>query len=237
MTHDEAPLIPANDVPWSFESEQTAAGFDDHIEQSVPLYRDSQQLVLDLLPFFLSARGARIVDVGCSTGSFFELVSQRFKDSGSELIGIDVSEEMINYATRSRDGLATFIQGNYLNLDTQDLAVCVSFYTLQFVLPRDRQALYDKVYNDLNWGGGFFLFEKVRATDARFQDMMTDALNQYKERRGFTLHEIHLKSRSLRGILEPFSSAGNDAMLARAGFKDVEVIMRYGPFEGKLAIK
>ena len=29
-----------------------------------------------------------------------------------------------------------------------------------------------KIYKSLNWGGGFIMFEKVRAPDARFQDLM-----------------------------------------------------------------
>ena len=32
--------------------------------------------------------------------------------------------------------------------------------------PKNRQILYDRIYESLNWGGGFFLFEKTRAPDA-----------------------------------------------------------------------
>ena len=32
-----------------------------------------------------------------------------------------------------------------------------SFYTMQFIPPSSRQAVFDKIYNSLNWGGGFFI--------------------------------------------------------------------------------
>jgi tRNA (cmo5U34)-methyltransferase len=54
---------------------------------------------------------------------------------------------------------------------------------------------------------------------------------------GFDSNEIINKSRSLKGVLEPFSSKGNTDMLKRAGFQDVLTVFKYGCFEGILAIK
>ena len=45
-----------------------------------------------------------------------------------------------------------------------------SYYTIQFMKPKYRQALINKIYQSLNWGGAFIYFEKVRASYARFQD-------------------------------------------------------------------
>ena len=47
----------------------------------------------------------------------------------------------------------------------------------------------------------------------------------------------NLKSRSLKGVMEPFSTQGNLDMLKRAGFQDVMTIQKYVCFEGFLAIK
>ena len=54
---------------------------------------------------------------------------------------------------------------------------------------------------------------------------------------GYTHEEILNKTRSLKGILEPFSSNANIQMLERAGFKDTCTIMKKLCFEGFLAIK
>ena len=51
------------------------------------------------------------------------------------------------------------------------------------------------------------MFEKVRAPDARFQDMMGLIYNDYKIEQGYSPNEIIEKSKSLKGIMEPFSSS------------------------------
>ena len=49
--------------------------------------------------------------------------------------------------------------------------------------------------------------------------------------------EILAKTRSLKGILEPFTTKENLNFLKRAGFKDYVSIQKYLCFEGFLAIK
>ena len=68
-------------------------------------------------------------------------------------------------------------------------------------------------------GSAFILYEKVRGSDARFQDYLTGTYNEYKLRQGYDPTEVFAKTRSLERILEPFSSKGNFELLERAGFK------------------
>ena len=89
----------------------------------------------------------------------------------------------------------------------------------------------------MNWGGALFLVEKVRSYDARTQDQMTTIYEEFKLSNGFSEKEISGKKKSLKGILEPFSSNANIQMLKRAGFKDVSTISKFISFEGFLAIK
>jgi tRNA (cmo5U34)-methyltransferase len=89
----------------------------------------------------------------------------------------------------------------------------------------------------LNWGGALVLFEKVRASDARFQDIATGLYVEHKLRNGFELSETAAKTRSLKGVLEPFSTQGNLDLLRRGGFTDVMTISKFICFEGFLAIK
>ncbi len=51
------------------------------------------------------------------------------------------------------------------------------------------------------------------------------------------IDQIIAKSRSLKGILEPFSTNGNMDLMKRAGFVDIITMMKYITFEGFLAIK
>ena len=113
----------------------------------------------------------------------------------------------------------------------------VSYYTIQFIPNRLRQVLLDSIYSNLNWGGAFLMFEKVRGPDARFQDVMTGIYNEFKLKQGYSPEEIISKSRSLKGVMEPFSTKGNIDMLKRAGFVDILPIFKWVCFEGYLCIK
>ena len=124
---------------------------------------------------------------------------------------------------------------NKLKLKKSDLII--AYYTLQFIEPRYKQLLLNKIYKSLNWGGALILFEKVRANDARFQDILNSLYYDFKEENGFKSNEIFDKEKSLRGVLEPFSDAGNRGLLKRAGFVDTISIYKYISFKGYLCIK
>jgi tRNA (cmo5U34)-methyltransferase len=54
---------------------------------------------------------------------------------------------------------------------------------------------------------------------------------------GFDVTEVLNKQRSLKGVLEPFSTQGNLDLFKRARFVDIMTILKYVCFEGFLAIK
>ena len=150
---------------------------------------------------------------------------------------------MIKFAKKKQKELS--IKGTKLNFINEDIVtydfeksdLIISYFTIQFIHPKHRQELINKIFESLNWGGALILFEKVRYNDARFQDMITTLYKDYKLDMGYTHEEILNKTRSLKGILEPFSSNANIQMLERAGFKDTCTIMKKLCFEGFLAIK
>ena len=154
-------------------------------------------------------------------------------------MGIDVEKDMINFANKNSNKTKNtkFIKKDILNFKFKKSDLIISYYTTQFIKPRDRQKLFNKIYKSLNWGGAFVMFEKVRANDARFQDISTALYNEFKLQNKYSPSEIFNKTRSLKGILEPFSIKGNCDMLERAGFEDYLEIFKYICFSGFLAIK
>ena len=135
------------------------------------------------------------------------------------------------------DSKVNFLTDDLEKYEYQNSDFMIMYYTLQFIKPRSRQKIIDKIYKNLNWGGGLILFEKTRAPDARFQDIISGVYNEFKLEQGFEELEIFNKTRSLKGVLEPFSHKGNIGILKRAGFIDIMPIFKYVPFEGYLAIK
>ena len=223
---------------WKF-SGKTAKNFDKHISKSIPLYQWTHEVALKTSDFFLTEKG-NSYDLGCSTGTFLSKLARR-NDNYKKIkfIGVDEIKDMCNIAKKrnSKNKNVKIINNDIHSLKLKNSALITSFYTIQFIHPSRRQAIFNKIYKTLNWGGAFILFEKVRAPDARFQDMISQIYQDYKIDNGYSPNEIISKSRSLKGVMEPFSSKANLELLKRAGFKDIVCIMKYLCFEGWLAVK
>lgn len=229
--------IEAGNAQWSFAG-GTVERFDEHVQRSIPLYNEGHDLAVAISDFFL-ADGSRCYDLGCSTGVLVEKLAEHHAPRRLKIIGIDCIDEMTEKATQrcQSSGVVEIRCQDLLDVDWEPADLIIAYYTMQFIKPKHRQTLFDRIYEALNWGGGFLLFEKVRGPDARFQDMMSTIYNDYKLQQGFSGNEIIAKTRSLKGVLEPFSTEGNLGLLQRAGFVDIMTVMKYVCFEGFLAIK
>lgn len=229
--------IAAGNANWTFGG-TVAKTFDEHVSRSVPMYATGHDLCAKVSDYFLS-NGSNCFEIGCSTGTLTHALAKRAASRDVRFIGIDPEESMIEEARKKNAQMPNveFIVGNVVEDDIPACDLILSYYTIQFIKPKSRQDVFNKIYNALNWGGGLLLFEKVRAPDARFQDMTTSIYTDFKLDQGYDTDQIVHKARSLKGILEPFSTQANLDLLQRAGFKDVMTIFKYVCFEGFLAIK
>jgi len=234
---DMGDSIKAKNAGWTFGGE-TAKNFDVHVEKSVPFYHQGHDLISKISDYFLNKESV-CYELGCSTGTLIAKLAQRHRDKNVRIIGVDSEEEMISCAQeKCGDAVnVTLVNSDIIDMKFEKSDLIIAYYTIQFIKPKDRQIIFDRIYESLNWGGGFLLFEKVRAPDARFQDMMTGIYTDYKLDQGYNEEEIIGKLRSLKGVLEPFSVKGNHDLLTRAGFIDYMTIMKYVCFQGFLAIK
>jgi tRNA (cmo5U34)-methyltransferase len=230
--------ISAGNAAWSFGG-KTVDGFAEHVRRSVPMYENGHHLICQLSDFFVQS-DSMVYELGTSLGELLLQLASRHKHrKDCKFVGIDIQPEMVEKAKEATRGERN------ISIELDDLVTCtldpsdliVSYYCIQFISPRHRQAVIDKIYSSLNWGGAFIWFEKVRGPDARFQDIVSALYMDFKLEQNYTPEEIVAKSRSLKGVLEPFSTQGNLGLLGRAGFSDVMTVFKYICFEGFLAIK
>lgn len=229
--------IHQHNAGWSFEN--ISEDFDSHIQRSIPLYESGHRLVCHYSDFFLKADSVAY-DIGCSTGQMLaRLAACHPHKKDLRLIGIDTVADMIATARQrsAADGRLAFLHANVLDIELEPCDAVIANYTIQFLPPRVRQNVIDRIWSALNWGGAFFMFEKVRAPDGRFQDYANQVYMEFKLDNGFSETEILNKQRSIKGVMEPFSTQGNLDLLKRAGFVDIMTIQKYVCFEGFLAIK
>ncbi len=221
---------------WRFDI-KTVKNFEEHIKRSVPYYEDGHKLVENLSDFFIKD-DSFVYELGSSTGKLSYNLAKRHIYKNAKFYAIEIEEDMVNEAKkRYRSKNLEFICDDIKTFEFEKSDFMVSYYTIQFIHPKFRQNLIDKIYSNLEWGGAFLMFEKVRANDARFQDIISTLYLEYKLKNGYSADEIIAKQRSLKGVLEPFSSEANKDMLKRAGFVDILTVFKYLNFEGILAIK
>lgn len=230
---------------WDF-SKIDVNNFDSHIERSIPKYNDCHNLAVKISDFFLEDNSF-VIDIGSTTGKFLNKLCERHhKKNKLNVQSIEIEKRFCEYSEKLFLGnpYSNFHQIETINADINEFIFplesvdfITSFFTLQFIKPSRRAKLIRKIYESLNWGGAFIFFEKIRGADARFQDIFTYLLNQYKLDKNFTHQEILSKSLSLTGRMEPFSDYGNRQILEKGGFSDIEVIFRFINFQGYLCIK
>lgn len=231
--------IKAKNSSWTFGANVPKI-FSKHIKNSVPFYDEGHKICLQLSDFFLKNKSS-CYDFGCSTGTMLSKMSDRH-DKRINFYGVDNVKEMIKQAkkenkTSKNSNKLKFINNDFLKMKLKKSDLIISYYTIQFIAPKFRQSILNKIYTNLNWGGAFIMFEKIRASDARFQDIFSITYNDFKLTNNFTPSEIIYKTKSLKGVMEPFSDFGNMSLLKRAGFKDIAPVFQWLSFKGYLCIK
>ncbi len=228
--------LKASNAAWSFDGD-VVHGFEQHALRSIPLYEEGHRLIEDISDFFIPSPG-RCYELGCSTGKLSNQLWNHHQNKDKvEFVAIDNSLEMIEHAKSKYASSIQWVHEDVNNFKFEKADLIIAYYTMQFIHPRQRQQLIQRIYDALNWGGAFIVFEKVRGPDARFQDLASTLYTEYKLQNGYKAEEIIQKTRSLKGILEPFSTQGNVDLLRRAGFSDINSVLKYICFEGLLAIK
>ena len=221
---------------WSFGG-KIPNKFEKHISKSVPLYLEGHQIIIKLSDFFLKDESI-CYDIGCSTGNLLKKISAHSNKKKIILYGIEKEKNMYNYAkSKINYKNIKFINNDFNKIKLKKSDLIISYYTFQFLSPSIRQIVLKKIFKSLNWGGAFIMFEKIRGNDARFDNILSSLYLEFKEDNRISSESILKKSKSLRGVLEPFSDNGNLGLIRRAGFKDIQTIMQSICFKGYLCIK
>ena len=232
--------ITAENASWSF-GKDTPQKFTSHVLRSVPFYNEGHDLICEVSDFFVKPDSV-CYELGVSTGVLTRKLATHHKES-VRWVGIDCEPKMIEQAEKEikESGIpkknVKLVTDDINTFDYENSDFIVSYYTIQFTHPKHRQDLIKRIYDSLNWGGAYVMFEKVRGADARFQDINSSIYSEFKLKNGYSPEEVIAKSRSLKGVLEPFSTNGNIDLLKRAGFVDVTSIFKWVCFEGFLCIK
>jgi tRNA (cmo5U34)-methyltransferase len=227
-------------VGWRFDQNVTDV-FENMLSRSIPEYRTMRALVFELgTP--LVQPGTAIIDIGCSKGDALEPFVRRF-GTANRYIGAEVSEPMLRAA---RQRFTTQIGQGIVNIRHLDLRVdypeevaslTLAVLTVQFIPIEYRQRLMQRIAEHTAPGGGLVLVEKVLASSARIDDMLTRRYHTLKAAHGYTVEQIERKRLALEGVLVPVPALQNEDLMRQAGFNEVECFWRWCNFAGWIGLK
>ena len=134
---------------WKFDKD-VAAHFEKHVRRSIPFYEEGHQLVCELSDFFVQD-DSNCYEIGTSVGELIEKLAMRNKHKKASFIGIDKEEGMIEKARRKCALIPSVkLETEDVNLvDFESSDFIVSYYCIQFIPPKFRQQLFDKIYQSV----------------------------------------------------------------------------------------
>ncbi|MBD2461312.1 carboxy-S-adenosyl-L-methionine synthase CmoA [Oscillatoria sp. FACHB-1407] len=225
--------------PFTF-NEEVARVFDNMVSRSVPLYREVIACAVHWAHAYYQPN-TQIVDIGCSTGTFLELLG-RFLKQPAQLVGIDNSEAMLEKAHEKLKEIQHTHQVKLICANAEDISfdnssVVVINYTLQFLPVKQRQTLLRSLYEGLVPGGLLFLSEKVKSPHPRLQETVTLHYEAFKTRNGYARTEIERKKEALENVLVPLTEQQQIQMLRDSGFEHIDTLIKLHNFVSLVALK
>lgn len=222
---------------WRFDGD-VPARFDSHVAKSIPGYMAGHDIVIQAARPHL-AKGGLCYELGCSTGTLTSKLAGCVSGKNIQIVGLDQISGMLEIARAKCAEYSNvfFEQADILTYPFLASRVIVSYYTIQFIPVIKRRPLIATIYDALESGGIFLVFEKICFADPVVQRRVTEEYYAFKKKQGFTEEEILSKAEALKGILKPQTEAQNAAMLRNAGFSSVDTIFSELCWQGYLAQK
>lgn len=156
---DSSKYVPV-DIPetWSFKNESVASNFNSHVREQLPWYDHASRLVSFYAQSYLMEND-RIYDLGCSTGHLANLLKSHIIAKNVSYIGVDNSQQILD---NNDAGLPTVCK-DIVDVEFDHPDVIISFLTLVFLSPKNRQKLLSKAYESLPVGGALIILERFQS--------------------------------------------------------------------------
>jgi tRNA (cmo5U34)-methyltransferase len=122
-------------------------------------------------------------------------------------------------------------------LEIENASVVVMNLTLQFVRPLRREAVIAAIHRGMTERGCLIVVEKLTVTESLLNRLFIKYYHDFKRRNGYSELEIAQKREALENVLIPYRLEENQDLLRDAGFRSVEVFLRWYNFSGMIALK
>jgi tRNA (cmo5U34)-methyltransferase len=203
-----------------FAFDDTVAGvFDDMVRRSVPGY----SAMLEMIGLFVKTYAqdnSNFYDLGASTGAVSLALALNNPCKNTHIIAVDSAPAMVE---KCQKNLETHIKNFEIlcedinQITFKNASIIVLNLTLQFIEPKQRQALIDKIYQGLNQNGILIVSEKIHTEDTK-QQQITELHLNFKRANGYSELEIAAKRQSIENVLITDTESMHFARFSQAGF-------------------
>lgn len=185
---------------WTFQSEEIAAGFDQHVREQLPWYDMLTDSVAHIARHYI-ADASVVYDLGCSTGNIGETLSETLRSRSAKLIGVDESVEM-----RSRyRAPGEFLCEKLETFSPEPFSVAICFLVLMFMGKRSRRDLLERLKAAADPGGAVIIVDKLDPRGGSFGTALSRLSLAAKLSAGISPEEILQKELSLAGVQRPMT--------------------------------
>lgn len=230
--------------PFRF-NRNVARVFPDMLHRSIPGYAASIEAIGSLAARYVRA-GSNCYDLGCSLGAATLAMRQGIAHPACRIVAVDSAPAMIERCREivdeddrlnGRETQVDIVQADIRDIEIVNASMVVLNFTLQFLDLDDREAMVRRIYDGLAEGGVLVLSEKVADENPRMEALLTEMHHEYKRRNHYSALEIARKRAALEDVLIPETVSAHRERLARAGFSNSGVWLRYFNFVSIVALR
>jgi tRNA (cmo5U34)-methyltransferase len=185
---------------WTFETNDVAKGFDQHVREQLPWYELATNAISHVARHYIPQDGL-VYDIGCSTGNIGCSIQETLATRNAHLIGIEPSQAMQPLYRAPGEFACTKAQ--LYPYKSYDLAIL--FLCLMFVEPSERRSFINDLYDKCKPGGAIIIFDKLEPVDGYISTIMYRLTLAGKFSAGVSSDEIIQKELSLAGVQRPIS--------------------------------
>lgn len=221
--------------------EAVARVFPDMIKRSVPGYTTIIPMI-GLITEQYAQDQSYCYDLGCSLGASTLAMRHGLKNKKCELVAVDNSPSMLercnHYIELDNDTTpVTQLCADIRDLEFEPCSVVTLNFTLQFLPPKDRSSLLEKIQQALLPGGVLILSEKICFDEPSEQSHLEELHWLFKKANGYSDLEVSQKRSALEQVLLPDTLDEHKTRLSHTGFGAIHLWYQCFNFMSLLAIK
>ena len=187
---------------WTFEDDNVAEHFDDHVREQLPWYDLITNAVAIVARQYIPENG-KVYDIGASTGNIGRALARTLEIKNAEFTAIESSKEMADQY--NGPGELKVIDARKFDFRAYDCAIC--FLVLMFLSPHEREWFLRELISKMKKGGALIVVDKTKPTSGYPSVALSRLTIAGKVAAGAAASEIIEKELSLSGYQRPLDES------------------------------